>query len=205
MIVFTQPDRAVEGCLQQRTALASLNPPRLWLKLRHALNRNTRRGSRRNIAVPYDLGNDFYEQWLDPGMSYSSAMFSSAGQTLEDRRMKSSIACSVSGAIGRRTRVRDRLRLGRPGERLLTRHDCTLTGLTLSAEQLAFARTADFRSRFAGPLRSSPAGLSRRPGTFDRIVSVEMLEAVGRAYWPDVLSDVATLPSNRTALQCFRS
>ena len=52
--------------------------PRLGLRLRHALNRNTRRGSRRNIAAHYDLGNEFYAQWLDAGMTYSAGLFSSA-------------------------------------------------------------------------------------------------------------------------------
>jgi cyclopropane-fatty-acyl-phospholipid synthase len=65
--------------------LKALRGPRLWLRLRHAMNRNTRRGSRRNIAAHYDLGNEFYQQWLDPGMTYSSALFSSAGQTLAGR------------------------------------------------------------------------------------------------------------------------
>src|SRR4051812_24689357 len=60
-----------------------LNPPQPLTKLRHALNRNTRRGSRRNIAAHYDLGNDFYRLWLDSSMTYSSAMYSSPGETLE--------------------------------------------------------------------------------------------------------------------------
>jgi cyclopropane-fatty-acyl-phospholipid synthase len=64
--------------------LQPLRPPRLLRRLRHALNRNTRRGSRRNIAAHYDLGNEFYAHWLDAGMSYSAALFSSAGQTLEE-------------------------------------------------------------------------------------------------------------------------
>ena len=64
--------------------LQPLGPPQLLLRLRHALNRNTRRGSRRNIAAHYDLGNEFYAHWLDAGMSYSAALFSSAGQTLEE-------------------------------------------------------------------------------------------------------------------------
>ena len=58
--------------------------PRLGLRVRHALNCNTRRGSRRNIAAHYDLGNEFYGQWLDAGMTYSAGLFSSASQTLEE-------------------------------------------------------------------------------------------------------------------------
>ena len=62
------------ACHNRRDAGAAAHAccPRFWLKLRHALNRNSRRGSRRNIAAHYDLGNEFYEQWLDAGMTYSS-------------------------------------------------------------------------------------------------------------------------------------
>jgi len=61
-----------------------LRLPRVGTKLRHTLNRNTKAGSRRNVAAHYDLGNAFYEQWLDAGMTYSSALFSYPGQTLEE-------------------------------------------------------------------------------------------------------------------------
>ena len=63
--------------------LHRLRLPRPWARLRHAMNRNTRRGSRRNIAAHYDLGNAFYRLWLDAGMSYSAGLFSSPHQTLE--------------------------------------------------------------------------------------------------------------------------
>ena len=63
----------------------ALNPPQPLRKLRHALNRNTRRGSRRNIAAHYDLGNDFYRAWLDPQHDlFVGALFDGRTQTLED-------------------------------------------------------------------------------------------------------------------------
>ena len=65
-------------------SFAGLKPPQPLTRLRHALNRNTRRGSRRNIAAHYDLGNDFYRLWLDSSMMYSSAIYSSPGCSLED-------------------------------------------------------------------------------------------------------------------------
>ena len=64
--------------------LRVVRSPRFWLRVRHALNRNTRRGSRRNIAAHYDLGNEFYKHWLDAGMTYSAGLFSSPGQSLEE-------------------------------------------------------------------------------------------------------------------------
>ena len=76
--------------------LKSLRAPRFWLRLRHAMNRNTRRGSRRNIAAHYDLGNEFYQQWLDPGMTYSAAtIFFERARPWKRRKTPNSTACSV--------------------------------------------------------------------------------------------------------------
>jgi cyclopropane-fatty-acyl-phospholipid synthase len=159
--------------------------PLLLTRLRHALNRNTRRGSRRNIAAHYDLGNDFYAQWLDAGMTYSSALYTSPGQTLEDaQRAKLDRAIDLLALSGGERVLEIGCGWGSLAERMIGRHDCTVTGLTLSTEQLGYAqrRLADrglhdkcrFRLQDYRDLR----------GSFDRIVSIEMLEAVGEAYWP---------------------
>ena len=173
-------------------ALASLSPPRPWLKLRHALNRNTRRGSRRNIAAHYDLGNDFYEQWLDPGMSYSSALYSSVDQTLEEAQdEKLDCVLDLLDMSGGERVLEIGCGWGSLAERLLERHDATLTGLTLSAEQLAFSERrlgnrglldrGDFHLQDYRDVR----------GSFDRIVSIEMLEAVGESVLDDVFRNAA--------------
>ena len=115
--------------------------PRFWLKLRHALNRNTLRGSRRNIAAHYDLGNNFYEQWLDAGMTYSSGLFSSVDQTLEEAQdAKLDRVIDMLGLAGGETVLEIGCGWGGLAERLMDRHDCAVTGVTLSAEQLAFAQ-----------------------------------------------------------------
>jgi cyclopropane-fatty-acyl-phospholipid synthase len=158
--------------------------PRLGLRVRHALNRNTRAGSRRNISAHYDLGNSFYSQWLDAGMSYSAAKFSPANPDLE------------SAQTAKLDRVLDLLD-AREGDRILEigcgwgsfaerafeKHDLTVTGITLSGEQLAYARR-----RIAGAIAAGRCELRLQDyrdvaGTYDRIVSIEMLEAVGAAYW----------------------
>src|SRR5262249_31760603 len=114
------------ACLQQR--MRTTRPPHLLLKLRHALNRNTRRGSRRNIVAHYDLGNAFYEQWLDRAMNYSSALFSSSVQTLEeaqhaklDRVIELMNLSSGDGVL--------EIGCGWGGlaQRIVSRHDCALT------------------------------------------------------------------------------
>ena len=121
--------------------LKALRGPRFWLRLRHAMNRNTRRGSRRNIAAHYDLGNEFYQQWLDPGMTYSSALFSRAGQTLEEAQdAKLDRVISLLDLAGGEKVLEIGCGWGSLAERMMERHSCTVTGLTLSAEQLAFAQ-----------------------------------------------------------------
>jgi len=158
--------------------------PRLGLRLRHALNRNTRVGSRRNISAHYDLGNSFYCRWLDAGMSYSAAKFSPAETDLE------------SAQTAKLDRVLDLLdpregdRIleigcgwGSFAERALENQDVTVTGITLSTEQLEYARW-----RIAGAMAAGRCELRLQDyrdvvGTYDRIVSIEMLEAVGESYW----------------------
>ena len=169
--------------LANRFRMARL--PRIGLRLRHALNRNTRVGSRRNISAHYDLGNSFYRQWLDSGLSYSAAKFSPAETDLE------------SAQTAKLDRVLDLLDArdgdrileigcgwGSFAERALESHNVTVTGITLSTEQLEYAR-----ARLAGPVAAGHCELRLQDyrdviGTYDRIVSIEMLEAVGESYWP---------------------
>lgn len=158
-------------------------------KVRHALNRNTRRGSRRNISAHYDLGNCFYRQWLDPGMSYSSALFSSPAQTLDEAQdAKLARVIELLEVSGAERVLEIGCGWGGLAERLLERSDCSLTGLTLSIEQLGWAER---RLRERGLLDRCELRLQDyrdARGTFDRIVSIEMLEAVGEAYWPAYFS-----------------
>jgi cyclopropane-fatty-acyl-phospholipid synthase len=111
------------------------------LRLRHALNRNTRRGSRRNIAAHYDLGNEFYAHWLDAGMSYSAALFSSADQRLEEaQNAKLDRVLDLLEMSGGEQVLEIGCGWGSLADRLIGRCSCTLTGLTISAKQLEFAR-----------------------------------------------------------------
>ncbi len=164
--------------------LKALRGPRFWLRLRHAINRNTRRGSRRNIAAHYDLGNEFYRQWLDPGMTYSAALFSRASQTLEEaQKAKLDRVISLLDLAGGERVLEIGCGWGSLAERLMDRHSCTVTGLTLSAEQLACAQRRLRNRAAAGRCDLRLQDYRDVRGTFDRIVSIEMLEAVGETYW----------------------
>lgn len=169
----------------------------LSARVRHWLNANSRAGSKRNIMAHYDLGNGFYKLWLDPGMTYSSALFSSTGQDLQDAQ------------DAKYQRMLDRLQ-ARPGEHVLeigcgwggfaqaaTRQGLNVTGVTLSPEQLKWAQqrvpTADLRLQ-------DYRDLTER---YDHVVSIEMFEAVGERWWPTYFRKVADSlkPGGRVMLQ----
>jgi cyclopropane-fatty-acyl-phospholipid synthase len=152
-------------------------------RLRHRLHANTRRGSRRNIAAHYDLGNEFYTRWLDQGMNYSSALYTEHEKSLEqaqDQKLRR-IAELLEVEKGQ-TVLEIGCGWGALAEHLIRTHDCAVIGLTLSVEQLAYARgrlgdrhdSADFRLQDYRDFT----------GRYGRIASVEMLEAVGERYWP---------------------
>ncbi len=161
-----------------------------WLnRLQHRRRANTKRGSRRNIAAHYDLGNEFYARWLDRSMTYSSALFLAPDQSLEEaQQAKIDRAIELMEITGGERVLEIGCGWGGMAERLIARHGCTVTGLTLSAEQLAYAQR-----------RLQAQGLDARADLrlqdyrdvseqFDRIVSIEMLEAVGQDYWPAFFS-----------------
>jgi cyclopropane fatty-acyl-phospholipid synthase-like methyltransferase len=149
---------------------------------------NTRRGSRHNIAFHYDLGNDFYALWLDPALIYSSGLYRDDAISLEDAQ------------AAKLERVTELLRLPSLGAdaqvleigcgwgalalHLARRHPARVTGLTLSAQQLAHAQTAARRAGLDGAVDLRLQDYRDVRGEFERIVSIEMLEAVGERYWP---------------------
>lgn len=177
---------------------------RLIYRIRHLLRRNSRAGSRRNIQAHYDLGNDFYRLWLDSGMTYSSAWFESAEQDLE------------AAQRAKYERILRQLRI-LPGERVLEigcgwgafaeyaaeTRGCRVTGITLSSEQLTWAQE---RIRRAGVSDLASVRLQDYrdvQGEFDAVVSIEMLEAVGEAYWPTFFDKVRNVlrPGGRAMVQ----
>ena len=184
-------------------AARARGPWRLAMRALHALRRNTHSGALRNIHAHYDLGNDFYAAWLDPGMTYSSARFGdlAPGPDRLERAQSRKIAQLI-----------ERLAL-RPGDRVLeigcgwgalaarmaTVTKTPVTAISLSEPQLAWAR----QHTPAGAVCFEHRDYRDVTGTFDAVVSVEMVEAVGAAYWPQFLDCVAKSlkPGGRAAIQ----
>lgn len=176
-----------------------------WLA--HRLRANDRARARRNIAHHYDLGNDFYAAWLDEGMTYSSAIF--AEPIAADEPLQAAQARKVRMLL-------DRLAL-KPGDRLLEigcgwgglaeiaarDYGARVTGLTLSAEQKAYAETRLARAGLGDRVDIRLCDYRDARGTYDAVASVEMVEAVGQEYWPAYLESIARLlkPGGRAVLQ----
>jgi cyclopropane-fatty-acyl-phospholipid synthase len=183
---------------------------RLLYRIRHLLQHNSRANSRKNIRAHYDLGNAFYRLWLDDTMNYSSAWF------------EGDLSRPLSEA--QNAKVRRALRMARvqPGDRVLeigcgwgalaeqaaVEWGASVVGITLSTEQLdhAMARMqrlgvstgaggrVDLRLQDYRDIQDAP---------FDAICSIEMVEAVGRAYWPQYFKTVSQLlkPGGRACVQ----
>lgn len=170
-------------------------PFRHALKLAHLINRNTHEGAQKNISAHYDLGNDFYQAWLDATMSYSSALeLRDDGLEPAQRRKWDALASRINDA----PKV---LEIG-CGWGALAAHfasrGASVTAISLSDEQLTWARdhhdvAVDFRKQ----------DYRDTAGQYDAIVSVEMVEALGREYWPTFMDCVARnlKPGGRAAIQ----
>jgi len=175
---------------------------RLAKRIWHWMRRNDRDGARRNIAYHYDLGNDFYAPWLDAGMTYSSALFAAPGMTLEAAQ------AAKLAAILDRTGTK-------PGDSILeigcgwgsfaevaARAGRKVHGITLSTEQKAHVG-ARMAAAGLGGVEASLTDYRDVKGTYDAVASIEMVEAVGEAYWPAYLGAIARAlkPGGRAAIQ----
>lgn len=158
---------------------------RAWERLRHRLRANSRRGSRRNIAHHYDLGNDFYGAWLDSTMTYSSALPLKPGETLEAAQARKYDAICDRAGVREGSRVLE-IGCGWGGfaEHAIRTRGAHVTGLTLSREQHDYAKKRLFEAGLAERADILMRDYRDEPGRYDAAVSIEMFEAVGERYWP---------------------
>ncbi len=158
--------------------------PRLPDIVWHRRRNNSMKGSRRNIAAHYDLGNAFYKLWLDPGMTYSSAVYRDAAAGLDAAQdEKYRVVLDALGDVQGKRVLEIGCGWGGFAERAIER-GAHVTGLTLSTEQLAFAQARLARDDFAGQSDLRLQDYRAADGLFDAIASVEMIEAVGEENWP---------------------
>jgi cyclopropane-fatty-acyl-phospholipid synthase len=172
-----------------------------WL---HARRRNTRQGSRHNIHAHYDLGNAFYGAWLDPSMTYSSAVFTSPAQPLaEAQEAKYAALARNMGLEAGQNLLEIGCGWGGFAEFAAAKVGARVTAITISQAQYDFARRRLFDQGLADQAEIRLIDYRDVDGQFDRIASIEMFEAVGQAYWPAYFAKVRDLlaPGGRAGLQ----
>ncbi len=162
------------------------NPLARFVQLvRHWLNRNTKRQARRNIYAHYDIGNSFYSAWLDPSMTYSSALFEDDTHDL------------TAAQHNKYRRLAEAINL-HPGQKLLEigcgwggfaeyaakNYDARVVGLTISTEQRDFAQRRMQSAGLSDKVEIRFQDYRDERGQYDRIASIEMIEAVGEQFWP---------------------
>jgi cyclopropane-fatty-acyl-phospholipid synthase len=154
-------------------------------RVRHWLNDNTRTGARRNIAAHYDLGNAFYREWLDPSMTYSSALFQAGANDLESAQSAKYRALARDTGIGPNDHVLE-IGCGWGGfaEFAAREIGCKVTGLTISREQHDFARERIAKAGLSEKVDIKFQDYRDETGRYERIASIEMFEAVGEKHWP---------------------
>ena len=173
-------------------------------RLAHSVRPNSRKGSRRNIAAHYDLGNEFYTSWLDDTVTYSSGVFPTEDTTLEEAQRH------------KYRRLLDMID-PKPGERVLEigcgwggfaefaarERGVDVTSITISQEQHRYASERIQRAGLGNQVSVQLVDYRDVQGNFDHLASIEMFEAVGEKYWPAFFDKVAQTvrPGGRAALQ----
>lgn len=179
---------------------------RLALKLAHAMNRNTHEGSRRNISAHYDLGNDFFRLFLDPAMMYSSAIFERPGNTLEKA------AIDKLDAICRELELSPQDHLleigtgwGGMAIHAATHYGCRVTTTTISREQYEYARARVEELGLEDRITLLLEDYRALTGKYDKLVSIEMIEAVGHDFYSSYFQCCSRLlkPRGRMVIQAI--
>jgi cyclopropane-fatty-acyl-phospholipid synthase len=196
--------------LQNRDMFESANPG-LFRKAAHDLayhlaRPNTREGSKQNISEHYDLGNDFYGEWLDPSMTYSSALFASGNQSLEEaQREKYHRVADMAGIKPGHTVLEIGCGWGGFAEAVARDYQAKLRGITLSREQLKYGLDRLKRQGLDEFAELVFEDYRDTTGQFDHIGSIEMIEAVGEEHWPSYFQTVhdRLKPGGTAAIQAI--
>jgi len=167
-------------------------------------NRNDRKGSKKNIHAHYDLGNAFYSRWLDPSMTYSSALYERPGQPLEQaqRAKYAALARSIDLRAGHSV-LEIGCGWGGFAEFAAREVGAKVTAITISQAQHDFAAKRMFDHGLAEKADIQLIDYRDVKGRYDRVASIEMFEAVGEAYWPSYFGKVHEVlaPGGQAGLQ----
>ena len=176
----------------------------LFNKFIHFQNKNTENQAKKNISRHYDLGNKFYEYWLDKSMTYSSAIFHDKSIGIEDAQNNKYKRLAELSSINNGDEVLE-IGCGWGGfaEFLGKNYDCKVTAITISEEQFKFATRRIAEAKLAEKVKIVFCDYRNISGKFDKIISIEMFEAVGSEYWSTFFKKVENVlkPKGSISLQ----
>ena len=182
----------------------NLSPWRVADRLGHRFRPNTRDGAKQNIAAHYDLGNDFYALWLDPSMTYSSAVFAGGNTDLQAAQAEKNRRLMDLAAIGEGDRVLE-VGCGWGGFAMQAARErgAHVTAITVSRAQFDEAQKRVAAAGLGEKVEIQLRDYRDLDGTWDHAVSVEMIEAVGEKFWPEYFARIgsAVRPGGTFALQ----
>src|SRR5438128_2226602 len=196
-------------CVNQdwmQTMLVGNPLTRTFQAVRHWLNRNTRRQARRNIYAHYDIGNAFYSAWLDPSMTYSSALFEddTADLTAAQHNKYRRLAEAIDLRPGQKL-LEIGCRWGGFAEYAAKTFGAKVVGLTISKEQRDFAQARIHNAGLSDKVEIRLQDYRDERDRYDRIASIEMIEAVGEQFWPKYFSQLRDrlLPGGLAGIQAI--
>ena len=167
---------------------------RIFNRLQHSLRRNSIAGSRKNIAHHYDLGNQFYALWLDSSMTYSSALFSTQKDNLVDaQENKYRSLCDLINMDSSSSTLEIGCGWGGFIEYVSNEHGSRIEGITISKEQFKFVKKRIENGEWSSSASVKTLDYRLVGGRYDKIVSIEMIEAVGEMYWHKFFEKLKTL------------
>jgi cyclopropane-fatty-acyl-phospholipid synthase len=172
----------------------------------HMSRQNTREGSKQNISEHYDLGNEFYGKWLDPSMTYSSALFSSPDQSLEEaQRAKYRRVAELARVTAGSTILEIGCGWGGFAETVASDFKAVLYGITLSREQLKYGLERLNKQGLDNLATLHFEDYRDTSGQYDQVASIEMIEAVGEDHWPTYFQAVhdRLKPGGTAAIQAI--
>jgi cyclopropane-fatty-acyl-phospholipid synthase len=180
MLQFFLVNRSIYGDVAAQSIITNVVE-----NFRHWFNRNTRSGSQKNIAAHYDLGNEFYSLWLDPSMTYSSAIFEDGANSLEAAQAAKYRSLATRMGVTKDSHI---LEIGSGwggfAEFVAREFGARVTGLTISKEQLEYARNRIEKAGLSDLVEFKFQDYRDEIGKYDHVASIEMFEAVGEEYWP---------------------
>jgi len=156
----------------------------LYLRLKHHLKKNSRSGSKKNISFHYDLGNSFYEKWLDESMTYSSAMFKDPKDNLYKGQInKYENLANITGVKENDKILEIGCGWGGFSSFLAKKYSANVTAITISKKQYDKAKQKIFEDKLTDKVDVKLLDYRNISSTYDKILSIEMFEAVGEKYW----------------------